>query len=194
MPLAGWVAKLGNNRSILPAFSVNKYGSQCDVDPYDTDAGDGILPDCSTFITGNDPNDAYIKDSTGLEQKWLQHLTKTWGKSKSGGVEYYLMDNEPSIWFSTHRDIHPIGPHADEYRDKVIAESAAIKKLDPNAQVIATRGMGLGGLFLFRLRPAIRGPRTAIAAGPTMTGFRAGWTTSPGCSASGRPPAIRSTS
>jgi len=147
IPLAGWVAKLGDNRAILPAFSVKKYGSQCDVDYWDNDAGDGIKPDCSTDITGNDPNDAYIPDSTKLERKWLQHLTQTWGKSKSGGVQYYLMDNEPSIWFSTHRDIHPVGPHADEYRDKVIAESASIKKLDPNAQVVATEEWGWEAYF-----------------------------------------------
>lgn len=147
VPLAGWVAKLGNNRSILPAFSVQKYGAQCDVDPYDGDAGDGILPDCSTPITGNDPKDAYIKDSTALEQKWIKHLVQTWGKSKAGGVPYYLMDNEPSLWFSTHRDIHPIGPHADEYRDKVIAESTAIKKLDPNAMIVAPEEWGWEGYF-----------------------------------------------
>jgi hypothetical protein len=147
VPLAGWVAKLGNNRSILPAFSVKKYGAQCDVDPYDNDAGNGYLPDCSTPIAGNDPKDAYIQDSTVLEQKWIKHLVQTWGKSKAGGVPYYLMDNEPSIWFSTHRDIHPIGPHADEYRDKVIAESASIKKLDPNAKIVAPEEWGWEGYF-----------------------------------------------
>ena len=147
VPLAGWVAKLGNNRSILPAFSVQKYGAQCDVDPYDGDAGDGILPDCSAPITGNDPKDAYIKDSAALEQKWIKHLVQTWGKSKAGGVPFYLMDNEPSLWFSTHRDIHPIGPHADEYRDKVIAESTAIKKLDPNAMIVAPEEWGWEGYF-----------------------------------------------
>jgi hypothetical protein len=57
------------------------------------------------------------------------------------------MDNEPSIWFSTHRDIHPIGPHADEYRDDVIAESASIKALDPNAKIVAPEEWGWDGYF-----------------------------------------------
>lgn len=147
VPLAGWVAKLGAGRSILPAFSVAKYGAQCDVDPYDSDAGDGLATDCSTPIAGNDPRDAYIADSTAFEQKWIRHLVKTWGKSKAGGVGYYLMDNEPSIWFSTHRDIHPVGPHATEYRDKVIAESASIKALDPNAKVAAPEEWGWEAYF-----------------------------------------------
>ncbi|MBV8976501.1 MAG: cellulase [Alphaproteobacteria bacterium] len=147
VPLVGWVAKLGPGRSILPSFSVARYGAQCGVDPYDGDAGDGLLPDCTTAITGNDPHDSYIQDSVAQEQKWVRHLIGTWGKSSKGGVPYYLMDNEPSIWFSTHRDAHPIGPHADEYRDKVLAESAAIKSADPKAMIVAPEEWGWEAYF-----------------------------------------------
>jgi hypothetical protein len=147
VPLIGWVANLGANRSILPSFSVSKYGSQCATDPYFPDAGDGIETDCSTDITGNDPHDAYVKDMPGLEQKWIEHLIQTWGTANNGGVPYYLMDNEASIWFSTHRDAHPIGPHAIEYRDKVITEAAKIKKADPDAQVVAPEEWGWEGYF-----------------------------------------------
>lgn len=147
VPLIGWVAKLGSGRSILPSYSVKKYGAQCDTDPYDPDAGDGLKPDCSTPITGNDPTDANIKDSPNDEQKWLQHLVKKWGTADKGGVGYYLMDNEPSIWFGTHQDIHPVGPHADEYRDKVLAESAKVRQADPNALVVAPEEWGWEGYF-----------------------------------------------
>jgi len=147
VPLVGWVAKLGSGRSILPSFSVAKYGPQCDVDPYDNDAGDGLLTDCSTPITGNNPHDSYVRDSVDLEQGWVQHLVNKWGLSSVGGVPYYLMDNEASIWFSTHRDAHPKGPHADEYRDKVIAESASIKSLDPGALVVAPEEWGWEAYF-----------------------------------------------
>jgi Glycoside hydrolase family 44 len=147
VPLVGWVAKLGGGRSILPSFPADLYPNQCGFDPYDGDAGDGLESDCSTPITGNDPSIAYVQDSTKREQKWIKHLIATWGRSNRGGVQYYLMDNEPSIWFSTHRDIHPIGPHADEYRDKVIAESAAIKKADPKAKIVAAEEWGWEGYF-----------------------------------------------
>jgi hypothetical protein len=147
IPLIGWVAKLGHGRAILPSFSVKKYGAQCDVDPYDKDAGDGIKSDCNTDITGNDPHDAYIADSPSREQDWVEHLISTWGTAKVGGVQYYLMDNEPSIWFSTHRDIHPVGPHAKEYRDKVEAQSALLKKADKNALVVAPEEWGWEGYF-----------------------------------------------
>jgi len=147
IPLIGWVAKLGNNRAILPSFSVTKYGPQCSTDPYDSDAGNGLMPDCNTAITDNDPHDSYLKDSVAKEQKWVGHLVKKWGDAGKKGMRYYLMDNEPSIWFSTHRDSHPIGPHATEYRDKVLAESASIKSVDPNAQIVATEEWGWEAYF-----------------------------------------------
>jgi Glycoside hydrolase family 44 len=147
VPMIGWVAKLGPNQSILPSFSVAKYGAQCGTDPYDSDAGDGLETDCSTPITGNNPNDAYIPDSAAKEQTWIRHLIKTWGKAAAGGVPYYLMDNEPSIWFSTHRDIHPVGPHADEYRKKVLALSAKIKAHDTSAQIVGPEEWGWDGYF-----------------------------------------------
>jgi hypothetical protein len=147
VPLIGWVATLGPNQSILPSFSVKIYGQQCSVDPYDTDAGDGLKPDCSTNITGNDPTDAYIKDTTTNEAAWIKHLVNRFGTAASGGVPYYLMDNEPSIWFSTHRDIHPVGPHAIEYRDKVLSASAKIKAIDPSAKIVAPEEWGWEAYF-----------------------------------------------
>jgi hypothetical protein len=147
VPLIGWVAKLGTNRSILPSFSVKKYGAQCSVDPFDHDAGDGLKPNCTTPITGNDPNDAYVADHVNNEKNWVSHLIAKWGPSSGGGVSYYLMDNEPSIWFQTHVDIHPIGPHATEYRDKVLAMSSAIKAVDRNAKIVAPEEWGWEGYF-----------------------------------------------
>jgi len=145
VPMIGWVANLAPGRGKAASFSVAKYGPQCEVDPYDIDAGDGIMTDCSTDITGNDPHDAYVADSLVSEGNWIRHLIAKWGKSTAGGVSYYLMDNEPSIWYSTHRDIHPAGPHGAEIRDDVIATSKMIKALDPGAKIAAPEEWGFYG-------------------------------------------------
>ncbi len=147
IPMIGWVAQLGPNRAILPSFSVAKYGAQCQVDPYLPNAGDGVHTDCSTDVTGNDPIDANLRDTPAAEQAWVKHLVAKWGGAAAGGLQYYIMDNEPSIWFSTHRDVHPVGPHATEIRDKVIQTSAAVKAIDPNAKVVATEEWGWDGYF-----------------------------------------------
>ena len=104
-----------------------------------------------------------------------EHLVRTWGKSKAGGVPYYLMDNEPSIWFSTHRDIHPDRSACGRIsRQGRSPNPRSIKKLDPNAQVVAPEEWGWEGLFLFRLRPAIRGRARLLLTGRTMTDMQGG--------------------
>jgi hypothetical protein len=145
VPMIGWVAKLGPDRKILPSFSVAKYGPQCRVDPYRPDAGDGLRPDCKTPLAGNDPNDAYVSDTPDQEAVWIAHLVKSWGRADAGGVKYYAMDNEATLWSLNHRDIHPIGPHAGEYRDKVLEMSARIKSADPGARVFAPEEWGWDG-------------------------------------------------
>jgi hypothetical protein len=147
VPLTGWVAKLGPSRSILPSFSVAKYGAQCSTDYWFPDAGNGLKPDCATLITNNTPGDAYVADTPTTEQAWFNHLIGKWGPSSGGGVSYYAMDNEASIWFSTHRDILPVGVHDRDYRDRVIAMSAALKAVDPNVKVMAPEEWGWEAYF-----------------------------------------------
>ncbi|MEP7156129.1 MAG: glycoside hydrolase family 44 protein [Betaproteobacteria bacterium] len=143
--MIGWVAKLGANRSILPSFSVAKYGAQCSVDPYLHDAGDGKKPSCSTLVTGNDPNDANVPSDANFQKAWVQHLVTKWGNAAAGGVKYYILDNEHSIWFSTHRDVHPEGPHHTEIRDKMIEYGTMIKSVDAGAIVMGPEEYGWTG-------------------------------------------------
>ncbi len=145
IPMIGYVAKLGSNRSILPAFSVAKYGAQQSTDPYFTDAGNGIKTDGVTPITGNNPLDAYVADNSTTEQSWISHLVSKWGSAGSGNPRYYLLDNEPSIWQSTHRDIHPVGPHSAEIANDAIDYSSKIKAIDPSALVVAPEEWGWTG-------------------------------------------------
>jgi fibronectin type 3 domain-containing protein len=146
VPELGWVAKLGQNRSILPAFSVAKYGAQQKTDPYDSDAGNGVFPN-GTNITGNDPNDANTPSNVTFEQGWINHMISTWGTAANGGVSFYLMDNEPSIWFAVHRDVHPNGPSMDEIYNDWVGYGSMIKAADPNAQIMGPEEWGWSGYF-----------------------------------------------
>lgn len=71
MPMLNWVAQSAETSSNSGSpnyhwsFSVKKYGAQCHVDQYNTDAGDGIAAgtncDASpTYLGPADPNDAYF--------------------------------------------------------------------------------------------------------------------------------------
>jgi hypothetical protein len=147
IPMIGWVAKLGPNRAILPGFSIAKYGAQTGADPYDADAGNGISTATGQPITGNDPTDADVPSSAAFQQSWLQHLVGMWGTSANGGVGYYILDNEPSIWQATHRDVHPIGPKMAEVFNDAVAYATQIKAIDPGALVAGPEEWGWSGYF-----------------------------------------------
>ncbi len=145
IPIIDWVAKVGPNRSKLASFSIAKYGAQTGSDfMYFPDAGNGVRTNGQN-VTGNDPNDANMPNSPAFEQGYVQHLMGRWGNANNGGVRYYLLDNESSIWFATHRDVAPVGLTMDEMFAKMRDYSAMIKSQDANAQVIGPEEWGWGG-------------------------------------------------
>jgi hypothetical protein len=144
IPMIGWSTKLGSGGTRLPSFSVAKYGAQAKTDPGWSDAGNGVSSVGGTNIT-NDPNDANFPTNSTFQAGYVQHLTNRWGLSTNGGVRYYLMDNEHSIWQSTHRDIHPVGPTMQEIRDKFFDYAGMVKAIDPNTLILAPEEWGWNG-------------------------------------------------
>ncbi len=147
IPLIDWVAKLGSNRSKLGSFSVAKYGAQASTDPYFPDAGNGVRTNGSNVV-GNDPNDADVPSSPTFQQGWVQHLVNLWGPASAGGLRYYLLDNESSIWFQSHRDVAPTGLTMDQMATKMISYAAMIKSVDSSALVCGPEEWGWDG-FLY---------------------------------------------
>lgn len=148
IPLIGWVAKMGPNRQRLSSFSIAKYGPQQHADwQWFPDAGNGVRTDGS-LITNNDPHDANMPVDSAFMAGWVTHLKSTWGTANSGGVRYYLMDNEPSIWHGTHRDVRPNAPGMDEMFAKIVDYGEMVKSLDPNALVVAPEEWGWSGYLL----------------------------------------------
>ena len=147
IPMLGWVAKLGPNREKLASFSIAKYGPQTDSDwQWFPDAGNGILASNGQYVV-NDPNDANVPADVTFQTGWVQHLISRWGQANAGGLRYYILDNEPSIWFATHRDVHPTGATMAEIRDKIISYGNAIKSLDPGALLVGPEEWGWDGYF-----------------------------------------------
>jgi len=138
MVMLPWVAKTAENNNGHWSFSVAKYGAQCNLDPYNSDAGDGLKTDCATELTA-DPNDAYVplldqpgsSDPAGsvYRNQWAAALATAFGSAP----HFYDMDNEIDIWGSTHFDIHPTPSGYNELRDTYLAEARALKTWDPAA-------------------------------------------------------------
>jgi len=137
IPMIDFLANLGPNRSTLEGFSVKKYGAQTATDPWNSDAGNGVSAATGKNITGNSPTDTGVPNSTAIQQAWVQHFVTSFGQATSpSGIKYYLLDNEPSLWYSTHRDVHPNPATYDELYGKIVAYTTAIRAADPNARIV----------------------------------------------------------
>lgn len=149
IPIIDWVAKLGPNRWKLASYSQAKYGQQTGNDwQWFPDAGNGILRSNNQPITTNDPNDSNIPNNSSFQAQWVQAIVNRWGLASAGGLRYYILDNEPSIWHSTHRDVHPAGARMAEIRDKILDYSNHIKRIDPGALVVGPEEWGWSGYLL----------------------------------------------
>ncbi|HKF58202.1 MAG TPA: glycoside hydrolase family 44 protein [Blastocatellia bacterium] len=147
IPMIGWVAKLGSGRAKLSSFSIAKYGAQTGNDwQWFPDAGNGVLTSGQN-VTGNDPNDANVSADSSFHQGLVQHEVGQWGTAGAGGLRYYLLDNESSIWHATHRDVHPTGATMDEIKSKILDYAGMIKGVDPSSLVVGPEEWGWSGYF-----------------------------------------------
>jgi hypothetical protein len=159
VPIIDWIAKVGANREKLSSYSISKYGAQTDRDwQYFQDAGNGVCAAGNTTqycpngagspVVGNNPNDANVPNSTTFQQGWIQHLVGRWGLAANGGLRYYILDNEHSIWHSTHRDVQPVGATMEQVFVRMRDYAAMIKSVDPRAQIVGPEEWGWSG-FLY---------------------------------------------
>ncbi len=146
IPMIGWLPKLGPGRQRLASFSIAKYGLQADHDwQWFPDAGNGVITNSTAYVTGNDPNDANFLTNSTFQRAFMQHVTNRWNLSTNGGVRYYCMDNEHTLWNSTHRDVHPVGTTMEEIRDDLFDYAGMVKSVDPSALILAPEEWGWPG-------------------------------------------------
>jgi len=128
IPTIGWAPF---DRTKRCGFSVKKYGAQKAVDQYDTDCGNGQNSQGDN-IKGNDPHDTSREVGPDYQLEWIKHIDVVVGKGK---VRNFQLDNEPGIWSSTHRDVHPQPLTYDELWNKTETYGKAIKKQFPDALI-----------------------------------------------------------
>lgn len=146
VPLIGWTPKA---RQKDWGFSVAKYGAQAQTECTATggafwcqpDAGNGVRTN-GTNVTGNDPLDTSIAVGPSFVTDWMDHLAAQFGTAGNGGIRYYALDNEPALWDSTHRDVHPQPLTFDELWTRTRDVAAAIKAKDPAAVVLGPVSWG----------------------------------------------------
>jgi len=81
------------------------------------------------------------------QDEWVHHLVKRHGSADDGGVRYYVIDNEPDLWSSTHTDVHPVQMSYDQTLATFLDYATAIKSVDPGARVAGPALSGWTGYF-----------------------------------------------
>src|SRR5260221_1607294 len=133
IPTIGWTPKSASASSHpyscgCPKSSV---AQQDGFDPYDSGCGSGksggsfiACPAATTTSTAVDPSWA---------RGWLDYLVGKHGPSD--GRRIYELDNEPSLWSSTHHDVHPGELTYDELWQRMRDYAVAILDADPTGAI-----------------------------------------------------------
>ena len=155
VPIMGWVAKDTSSYS----FPVSSYGPQQSVDPFKPDAGNGVGAD-GHQLTANTSATSTAVTPADVEQ-WVRTVRQADQKRGGRSVWMYILDNEPMLWSSTHRDVHPEPTSYDELLDKTLLFAAAVRRADPEAVIAgpalwgwpAYQGSAVDAKYGFTLRP-----------------------------------------
>ena len=138
VPIMGWVAKDTTSAS----FPVSVFGPQEKTDSLHPDFGNGKKPDGKTLIPPKEPTRtsvAVTPEDVGELVKSVRAYEKKIGKKL---VYEWILDNEPGLWSTTHRDVHPNPLTYDELLEKTIAFGTAIRKADPDAIIAGPTSYG----------------------------------------------------
>jgi hypothetical protein len=152
IPTLGWVARDDNNATAstgVPGAGGPPMGPGSDaIAGYDPASNRQRVSQQSLPRKGRpfaDPPD--LSDDVVYQDEWVYHLNKRFGRASAGGVRFYAMDNEPDLWSSTHRDMHPARPGYDELLKQFLEYACAVKDVDPTAQVTGPASWGWTGYF-----------------------------------------------
>jgi hypothetical protein len=138
VPIMGWVSKDTTSAS----FPVSVFGPQEKTDPDHPDFGNGKKPDGKTLLKPGEPTRTSVKITP---EDVADFVTKVRAYEKKIGkklVYEWILDNEPGLWSTTHRDVHPDPLTYDELLEKTIAFGTAIRKADPDAIIAGPTSYG----------------------------------------------------
>lgn len=129
VPTIGWVAK--DTRSY--SFPVSEFGSQQAVAPENPDAGNGLTTDGKEIPPGPASRTS-VAASPEWVGRWIRQIRER-DKTRGRSVHTVILDNEPMLWNSTHRDVHPEPTSYDELLDRTLRYAAAVREADPEVLI-----------------------------------------------------------
>lgn len=136
IPMLGWVAKDTTSKS----FSLARHPLQRANDP-GREAGDGRRPD-GTEIAPDTPTVTSVASTSQFQARWVRQIKEAAAKANSPSPRVYILDNEPALWNSTHRDVHPEPLGYDELWKRTREYATAIRQADPDGLIAGPAAFG----------------------------------------------------
>ena len=143
VPMLGWVAKDTQSYS----YPTSIYGQQRGHFGSSGDVGNGIAPNGQP-LPGSDPRRTSIAASPAFVGSWVEAIRRydqDTGNARSVGT--YFLDNEPSLWNSTHHDVHPDPVTYDELLQRTLAYGSEVRRADPEANIAGPSEWGWPAYF-----------------------------------------------
>jgi hypothetical protein len=150
VPIIGWVAK----DAVSYSFPVSVFGPQEATAPENPNAGNGKGKD-GRLLPPGPPGRTSVPAPPDFVGRWVRAIRQrdTAGRRS---VDLYVLDNEPMLWNSTHRDVHPGPTSYDELLQKTVAYGGAVRAADPGA-TIAGPAIGVGSAYLYSASDLVAG-------------------------------------
>jgi hypothetical protein len=139
VPIIGWVAKDTSS----PGFPKS---ASPDQQSFDGEAGNGKSKDGKDIASGP-PSRTSVPASPAFIGKWVEAIRAYDARIGARSVTEYILDNEPALWNSTHRDVHPDPLTYDELVDRTIDYGTAVRKADPDATIAGPAEWGWPNYF-----------------------------------------------
>lgn len=156
VPILGWVAK--DTTSV--AFPKSQHPDQAAFDGYRPEAGNGVGKDGKPIPPGP-PTRTSVAAPASFIQKWIEAIVAEDKRLGTRSVQQYILDNEPNLWSSTHRDVHPEPLTYDELLARTIAVGSAIRAADPDAVIAGPAEWGWTN-YLYSAEDMTRGTTLRI--------------------------------
>ena len=141
VPMLGWVAKDSTSTS----FPRSLFGAQQKMDPDVTEAGNG-LTSSGEALAPPVPTLTSVEAPPAFIHEWVRSLRDK-DKKRGRSVQMYILDNEPMLWNTTHRDVHPDPVTYDELLERTIAYGTAVRQADPDAVIAGPAEWGWTNYF-----------------------------------------------
>ena len=142
LPLLGWVAKDTHSYS----FSVKALGPQKATAPERKDAGNGLTPEGKELRTPP-PTTTSVAAGPDFMRRWVRQILARDQARGERAVRTWILGNEPMLWNSTHRDVHPDPTSYDELWQKTRAMAQMVRQADPTGRIAGPAAWGWPAYF-----------------------------------------------